>query len=682
MYRILIVDDEDAVRYALKQILTKYGFLPFEASGGAEAISAVKSLDLDLILLDVVMPGPDGMETLLELKKIDPDMPVIMMTGHSDISTAVQAIKLGAYDFITKPLQTNKLIQAIQGGLERFELSRSVRQLQTSLEWIFGESAAMKEVIQQVRQFAWGNAALVIQGETGTGKSVTAQVIHNLSKRAHLPFQSVRIGAISEALVETELFGRDHARKGIIESVKGGTVFIDGLGLISPAVQEKLLTTMEERRMYPTDSSTPVEIDVRIVLGADTDIKTLVRRKNLTENLHRRLNGLVVTLPPLRERIEDVRFLAAKFLWKASVELDRQVNELDEDTIDLLMHHSWPGNVRELENTIRRAVLTSEDGIIRPEQIRLIIEDAPRSKAPFPFHTKGFPDTTRTEEGAKTALKAFSNLEENYRRVVHLSPNGILVCADERIEFTNPAFARMIGAKGSEELYGSRALDFFHDGYRDLAKDSFLKTTAGVGKTSRMDQKMVRLDGTVIDVETIIFPFAHDGRDAVMVVVHDVAQRKKIEEELKIRETDLREKTESLEDANAALKVLVAHRDQDKETLQNAILANIKELVFPYLQRVRSGRLTESQAAYMDMIESSLNHLVSPFLQKMTGAYSRFTPTEIQVADMIRNGKTTKEIANLLNVCTGTIEGHRNSIRKKLGLSNIKTNLQSYLSSM
>ena len=171
-----------------------------------------------------------------------------MMTGRGDVSTAVQAIKIGAYDFITKPLQTNRLIQAIQGGLERFELRRSERQLQTSLEWIFGKSAPMRAVIQQIRQIAWGNAAVVIQGETGTGKSVTAQVIHNLSKRAHLSFQSVRIGAVVEPLVATELFGRDKrgaedeesARKGIIESARGGTVFIDGLKFIPPATQDKL----------------------------------------------------------------------------------------------------------------------------------------------------------------------------------------------------------------------------------------------------------------------------------------------------------------------------------------------------------------------------------------------------------------------------------------------------------
>ncbi len=532
MYKILIVDDEEAVRYTLTQLLSKYGFAPYEVSGGAEAITAVKSLDLDLILLDLVMPGPDGMETLLELHQIDPDMPVIMMTGRGDISTAVQAVKIGAYDFITKPLQINRLIQVIQGGLERFELRRSIKQLQTSLEWTFGESAAMREVIQQIRQIAWGNGAIVIRGETGTGKSVTAQVIHNLSKRAHLPFQRIKIGAISEPLVETELFGLGNARKGVIESAKGGTVFIDGLGHMPWAVQDKLLKTMEERRIYPVDASTPVEVDVRMIMGTDTDLNTLVRRKKLTEGLRRHLSGPVITLPPLRERMEDVRFLAVKFLWKASIELNRQVRELDEDTIDLLMHHSWPGNVRELENTVRRAVLTSKDGVIKPEQVKSIIEGAPEDKAPFSFlpHKTAFPEEIQVEEEAKATPERY--------------------------------------------------------------------------------------------------------------------------------------------------------RDQEKDTLQNAILANIKELVFPYLQRVRNGHLTESQAAYMDMIESSLNHVISPLLQKMTGAYSRFTPTEIQVTDMIRSGKTSKEIAKLLNVCTGTIEGHRNSIRKKLGLSNKKTNLQSYLSSM
>jgi two-component system response regulator GlrR len=525
MHKILIVDDEEAVRYTLKQLLSKYGFTPYEASDGAEAITAVKNLDLDLILLDLVMPGPDGMETLLQLKKIDPDMPVIMMTGRGDISTAVQAIKIGAYDFMAKPLQTNKLIPMIQGGLERFELQRSVKQLQTSLEWIFGESAAIKGVIQEIRRVAWGNAAIVIHGETGTGKSVAGQVLHNLSKRAHRPFQTIKIDSISGPLIETELFGRrkgeaegrPDARKGIIESAKGGTVFIDGLKHIPLTVQDRLLKTMKERRIYSGGPSAPVEVDVRMIFGTDTDLKTLVRGKQLTECLHRHLSGPVITLPPLRERMEDVRFLAVKFPWKASIELNRQVHEPDEEAIDTLKRHSWPGNVRELENTIRRAVLASEDGAIRPEQIKLIIEGAPEDKAPFSF------------------------------------------------------------------------------------------------------------------------------------LPH---------------------------------KATAAHGDKENETLQNAILATIKDLVFPYLQKVRSGRLSDSQAAYMDMIESSLNHVISPLLQKMKGAYSRFTPTEIRVADMIRSGKTTKEIAGLLNVCAGTIEGHRNSIRKKLGLSNKKTNLQSYLSSM
>jgi DNA-binding NtrC family response regulator/DNA-binding CsgD family transcriptional regulator len=539
VYRILIVDDEEAVRYTLRQLLSKHGFAPYEASSGAEATTAIKDIDLDLILLDLVMPGPDGMETLLELKKIDPDMPVIMMTGRGDISTAVQAIKIGAYDFIAKPLQTNKLIQTIQGGLERFELRRSVKQLQTSLEWIFGESAAMKGVIQDLRQLAWGNTAIVIHGETGTGKSVTAQVIHNLSKRAHLPFQPIKMDSISEALIETELFGRDQGeaengvKKGIIESARGGTVFIDGLKHIPPAVQDRLLKTMEERRIYPMDSSTPVEVDARMIMGTDMDLKTLVKKRKLTESLGRHLSGPVITLPPLRERMEDVRFLAVKFLWKASVELNRPVQEPDEDMIDLLMHHSWPGNVRELENTIRKAVLASEDGAIRPEQLRSVIEGMPVDKAPFSFlaHKTTGPEGTRVGEEAK-----------------------------------------------------------------------------------------------------------------------------------------------------ATPETLPGH--EDKEALQNAILANIKDLVFPYLQKVRSGRLTDSQVTYMDMIESSLNHVISPLLQKMKGACSRFTPTEVQVADMIRSGKTSKEIAELLNVCTGTIEGHRISIRKKLGLSNRKTNLQFHLSSM
>jgi DNA-binding NarL/FixJ family response regulator len=240
----------------------------------------------------------------------------------------------------------------------------------------------------------------------------------------------------------------------------------------------------------------------------------------------------------------------------------------------------------------------------------------------------------------------------------------------------------MAGAKDPEELEGILGLDFFHPRYRSGLKEKIDTLSVGGQKTAPMEQKIIRFDGSVVDVETIVFSCHYDEREAVTIIVEDLTGQKEVEKALARKEKNLEEKTRDLKDANAALKVLAAQRNEEKETVESAVLANIKELVLPYIERVRGGRLTESQAAYMDMIESSLNHIASPFLQKTGTAYSQLTPTEIQVADMIRNGKTSKEIAELLNVCTGTVEGHRISIRKKLGISNKKVNLQSYLASM
>ena len=479
MHRILVVDDEDAIRLLLRQALIKYGFMPFEASSGAEAIKAVKSLDIDLVLLDLVMPGLDGMETLLELKKIDPDLPVIMVTGQGDISTAVRATKTGAYDFVTKPVQIQNLVQAIERGLEQFELQRSVSQLQALLEVTFGPGAAMKAVIEQIRQVSWGNATVVIKGEAGTGKSLTARIIHYLSKRARLPFRSARMSAIPEDLVESELFGAEGgpeghscARRGVIERAQGGTVFIDGLKQIPLTVQDALAKALKEQTIYFPDTSTSAPMDARLIFSTDTDLTTMLRRKRLTEDLGRLLGESVIALPPLRERTEDVRFLAGQFLWIASVESNRPVRELDEDAIDLLTHYNWPGNVRELESVVRGAVFLSKDGIVGPEQLKPVLEAAPDDRVQFSSlpRERWIAGGPRAAEGAALAA-AVREREDSYRRIVELSPHGTFIYADGRIEYANPAFARVAGAKNPAELHGAIALDLFHPAHRALLKE-------------------------------------------------------------------------------------------------------------------------------------------------------------------------------------------------------------------
>lgn len=692
MYRILVVDDDDALRYWLKETLGQYGFTFLEASGGTEAISIMKNRDVDLVLLDLVMPGSGGMETLLELKKIKVEVPVVMITGQGDISTAVQATKMGAYDFITKPLQTSKLIQTIQGGLEQFELRKSKWQLQASLKWIFGTGAAMEQVIEQISRVAWDDGPVVIQGEDGTGKSLAARVVHNLSKRSHLPFQSASLSAIPEALIEAELFGAGGGEpgdptgtgKGIIEYTRGGTVYIDGLKYIPVSLQGKLLQTVEQQSALAADGSMPAQAGVRFIIGTDMDLKGLVREKKLKEGVKRALNKCVMTLPPLRDHMEDIPFLAGKFLWKASIGFGRAFHEMDRDSMDLLMRHPWRGNARELENVIRRAALDSEDGSIGAEQLKSILEASSENGLMLslsPRRRKIRIDMAM-EEGTGPTPVLSTGSEDCYRKIVEASSNGIIICVDERIEYANPAFVRITGAKDTDELEGMHGLDLFHPRYRNGLKEKIDTLLVGGQKTVPMEQRIIRFDGSAVDVETIAFSYRLAGKEAVMIILEDLTERKEFEKALRRKEKDLEEKTSELKDANAALKVLVTQGNEGKEAAENAVLANIKELVLPYLERIRRGHLNESQTVHMDMIESSLNDIISPFLEKMKGAYSLFTPTEIQVADMIRSGKTSKEIAGLLNVCSGTVEGHRISIRRKLGLNNKKANLQSYLASM
>ena len=387
LHKILIVDDDRSVRLVLSTILKKNGFVPLEASNGPEGISIFLSEHPVCVLLDLKMPEMDGMQTLDALKKNDPYVPVIIVTGYADIPTAVRTIKLGAYDFLTKPPQVDKLVLTLKRAIEAYSLQIALNQLDDamlgSLESLFGMSDSMKNVIQQIRQVSKTDFSVIIQGETGTGKSVVAQTIHNLSKRARNPFQSVDVGVIPENLIESELFGHekgaftgaDRKKTGFFETAQKGTLFIDELENTPPILQSKLLRAVEEKRIYPIGSTRPVEVDVRIIVATNADIKTAVREKRFREDLFFRLSEYMITVPRLFDRTDDIPFLAMKFITAASMELGKQIRELSKEAADMLVGYSWPGNVRELKNVMRRAVLSCEDGVIRPGHIEFIIDD-------------------------------------------------------------------------------------------------------------------------------------------------------------------------------------------------------------------------------------------------------------------------------------------------------------------
>lgn len=381
MNKVLITDDDADLRGIVREVLKEEGFEPIEAADGTSAIEAFRVETPDAVLIDLKMPGIDGIQTMNELKKIDDGVPVIILTGHGDIRKAVEAIKGGAYDFAEKPPDFKRLIITLRRATERRDLqlrmNRTSAALESSLEHQFGKSPSMKKVIAQIKQIAPTDFSVIIQGETGTGKSFVAESIHNMSKRFDKPFVCVDIGLIPDLLVESELFGHkkgaftgaDRDKRGYFETADKGTMFMDELENMSAHIQGKLLSFIEKKKIYPLGGTVPVDMDLRIIAATNKDIGVKVRKKEFREDLFYRLGEFIITLPPLRERIEDIPFFARKFVFEAANELSKQMREITDGALAFLKTHPWPGNLRELKNVIRRAVLLAEDDVIRENVI-------------------------------------------------------------------------------------------------------------------------------------------------------------------------------------------------------------------------------------------------------------------------------------------------------------------------
>ena len=387
MGKVLIVDDDDDLRSVVSDVLRDEGFATVEAQDGNSALSAVRKVMLDAVLLDLRMPGMNGIEVMQEIRKIDPYIPVIVMTAHGDIPTAVEVIKNGAYDFTVKPPDFDKLIITLKRAVEKrrleIDIDRFSTALDLSLEQMFGKSPAMRNVISQITQVAGTNLSVVIQGETGTGKSFIANAIHNVSKRSKKPFIRVDMGLIPDTLFESELFGyrkgaftgADRHKAGYFENANTGSIFIDEIENIPIHIQGKLLSVLDERRIYPLGSTTPVSIDVRVIAATNREIKGCVAKKTFREDLFYRIGEFVINVPPLRERVEDIQFFANKFVLDACTELNRQIREITDEALDLLMRHTWSGNIRELKNVVRKAVLMAPRDIINGGTVAPLISD-------------------------------------------------------------------------------------------------------------------------------------------------------------------------------------------------------------------------------------------------------------------------------------------------------------------
>lgn len=390
MNKILVVDDERVMRFVLTEKLKENGFAATEAPNGFAAVELLKKESFDALLLDLKMPKMNGIETLQEIRKLGTDIPVIMITAHGDIPTAVEAIKLGAYDFIEKPPQINKLVLTLNRAIEGQNLKREVVRLhmsvETSLERILGKSPAIKKIIEQLQQIAPSDLSVIIQGETGTGKTLLAKLLHGISRRADKEFVKVDLGAMPETIIESELFGYEkgaytgavQSNKGFFETANGGSVFLDDIENLSAFVQSKLLGVLENRELYRLGSRKPVNLDIRIISATNKNIRNNVLDGSFREDLFFRLGEFIVTLPPLRERKEDIPHFVRKFLEAAASELNIPAIGINSEAMDHLAGYHWPGNIRELKSVIKRAVLLSKHKEITMDHIDFLLEDKQR----------------------------------------------------------------------------------------------------------------------------------------------------------------------------------------------------------------------------------------------------------------------------------------------------------------
>jgi DNA-binding NtrC family response regulator len=387
--KILVVDDEAEIRSLLAAVLQNKGYEVVTAEDGAAALQAVPRERPAVILMDLSMPRMNGMDALPEIKRLDAEVPVIICTAHADLATAVRAMKLGAYDYLTKPFDVELLILTLERAVERHRLHSRIEELKrqgqgSSLAERMGGSPAIAQVIQQVAQVAESNFTVLVQGETGTGKELVARGIHQQSPRRPAPFVAVDCGAIPETLVESELFGHERGaftgaqarREGHFQLAKGGTLFLDEIGNVPLATQAKLLRALEQREVNPLGATRAVAVDARIIAATNSELEESVKAGRFRADPYYRLSEFTIALPPLRSRREDIMHLSQRFLDEVSMELRRPVRRIADEAMQVLLHHDWPGNVRELRNVVRKAALLATD-VVTPEHIPALSASAP-----------------------------------------------------------------------------------------------------------------------------------------------------------------------------------------------------------------------------------------------------------------------------------------------------------------
>jgi DNA-binding NtrC family response regulator len=389
--KILIVDDEEIVIRSCKRILSDPAYTLDCTHDGMEALRKVDESDYDLIVLDIMMPGVDGLEVLQHVKELHPGVEVIMMTGLSEVQTAVKAMKLGAFDYLSKPFDPDELTHVVQRALEHRRLLQENRNLKSEVsskyrfENIIGSSPPMQAVFNLIAKCAPTNSTVLITGESGTGKEMIARAIHYNSLRKDQPFVTVDCNTLSESLLESELFGHTKGsftgavanKRGMFDIANNGSLFLDEFGNISMSTQAKLLRVIQEREFRAVGNTTTQKTNVRLIAATNKNLKAMVSEGTFREDLYYRINVFPIHSPALRERRDDIAALAFHFLKIFCSDLGKPVSEISEGAMSLLTNYDWPGNVRELENTMQRAVILASDHIIRQAHLASILDSAP-----------------------------------------------------------------------------------------------------------------------------------------------------------------------------------------------------------------------------------------------------------------------------------------------------------------
>jgi DNA-binding NtrC family response regulator len=433
--RILIADDNEANRLTLRHLVETEFLQVDTASNGEEALAALISNNYSVLITDLRMPGLTGMQIIEEGQKRRLPVTVIVMTGHGSVDEAVQAMRLGAYDFLTKPVDAQALRLTVQRSLRERELRDEVLYLREQLAdrhtffGILSKNPRMHQVFELISNLGHTATTVLIEGETGTGKEQVAKAIHAASQVRAGPFVAINCAAVPETLLESELFGHEKGaftsavaqRKGRFELAEGGTLFLDEVGDIPAAMQAKLLRVLQERRFERVGGTESIEVDVRVVAATNRSLQRLVKQGTFREDLYYRLNVVKVDLPPLRDRAEDIPLLAAHFTRKYAAP-GQEPRQIAPQAMDVLLHYRWPGNIRELENAIERAGVTARDGVIRPEDLpqEVVTPGKPRQSFALDLH-RSLPDVLH---------EVTADVEQQYiRKALKKSQGNIGRCA-------------------------------------------------------------------------------------------------------------------------------------------------------------------------------------------------------------------------------------------------------------